>query len=154
MTNHDWRLRATCRGLHPNTFHGERGDSRAYRNATKICNGDPEEGTRPCPVLSDCLDWILTDYSGDNDSYGIYAGTTPNQRSMIRRGKMERPDIERDVEREPDPTPVTLRVMPAAEPVEPVVPYITKVLPIDPARWVSEYRNGLLDKLTREQTSR
>lgn len=157
MTDPNWRLRAACRGLHPNLFHGERGDSHAYRHAISICNGDPVENIPPCPVLSDCLTWILEEYSGDNDAYGIYAGTTPNQRSMIRRGKMIRPDIERDIEREHTPesetpateseTVVVAATITAAAPVTVRVPRSA----IDPARWVSEYRNGLLDRMTREQ---
>lgn len=150
MTDPNWRLRAACRGLHPNLFHGERGDSYAYRHAIGICNGDPVENIPPCPVLSDCLTWILEEYSGDHDAYGIYAGTTPNQRSMIRRGKMVRPDIEREPTPELETSATESEPFVAPVSVSPPTPVLRQTT-IDHARWVSEYRNGLLDKLEREQ---
>ncbi len=81
----DWRLEAACRGIHPNFFHPEKGDQHTLRTALEICNGTPE--TEPCPVRNDCLNWILTKYSRDEDLYGIYGGLMPAQRHKLRAAK-------------------------------------------------------------------
>jgi hypothetical protein len=80
--NDDWRLEAACRGLNTNFFHPEKGDQHTLKTALEICNGTPD--TDPCPVKHDCLNWILTRYTRDEDLYGIYGGLMPAQRHKLR----------------------------------------------------------------------
>ena len=81
----DWHLRAVCRGLNTNLFHPEKGDQHTMKTSLEICNGTPD--TEPCPVKQDCLNWILTKYSRDEDLYGIYGGLLPAQRHKLRNEK-------------------------------------------------------------------
>ena len=81
----DWRLEAACRGLGPNFFHPEKGDQHTLKTALEICNGTPD--TEPCPVKHNCLNWILTTYTRDEDLYGIYGGLMPAQRHKLRNEK-------------------------------------------------------------------
>jgi len=81
----DWRLKAACRGLGPNFFHPEQGDQHTVKTALEICNGTPD--SEPCPVKEQCLNWILTQYTRDEDLYGIYGGLMPAQRHKLRNDK-------------------------------------------------------------------
>ena len=55
----------------------ERGHSRRNRelNAKRAC--------APCPVAAACLDWALT----VREPYGIWGGTTPEERERINQGR-------------------------------------------------------------------
>lgn len=143
MTSRNWREHAACRGLHPNLFHGERGDSHALQQAINVCLGNRDTGDKPCPVLDNCLNWIL-DIQISDDLYGIYAGTTPNQRVKLRRDR-HRP-IERDIERV---TPVGPAHAPA-----PATPAVAATTALDPVAWVARYEAELLATLEREQTGK
>jgi len=81
----DWRVEAACRGLGSNFFHPEKGDQHTLKTALEICNGTAD--TEPCPVKQNCLDWILTKYTRDEDLYGIYGGLMPAQRHKLRNEK-------------------------------------------------------------------
>lgn len=150
MTDQLWRERAACRGLHPNLFHGERGDSQALRQAVAVCNGtDDKPG---CPVKADCHNWIINTYTSDQDCYGIYAGLTPNQRTLIRRNRNIERVKQRHVEREvsirpaspaPDAPAVVVSDVPADRPAT-----------SDPATWIDRYEAELLARLEAEQTGR
>lgn len=150
--NHDWREHAACKGLHPNLFHADRGDSHSYKQALRVCDGDPDENIAPCPVRSDCLNWILTALNSDNDLHGIYGGTLPTQRAELRRNKQRHIEREqRHIEREntPEPTPAPV-VTSRPEPVP--APAVTPA--VDPVEWVARYRVELLSRMEREQAGK
>lgn len=138
MPDHTWREHAACKGLHPNLFHADRGDSHSYKQALRVCDGDPDENIAPCPVRSDCLNWILTALNSDNDLHGIYGGTLPTQRAELRRNKNQ-------------PT----KTIPAAHAPQrdtwenPVPPPAAH--DVDPVEWVARYRVELLNRMEREQ---
>ena len=148
MTDHSWRERAACRGLHPNLFHGERGDSHQYRNAISICNGDLERP--PCPVKHDCLNWILAILNNDNDLHGIYGGLLPRERAELRRetgnirhrrqpGRPPKQTTQPDIERENLATP-------PSQTHERDIERET-----DAVAWLAGYESDLLARLESEQ---
>lgn len=47
--------------------------------AKKICKGT-DDG-RPCPLLEQCLEFALT----NNERYGIWGGTSPDERIQLRK---------------------------------------------------------------------
>jgi WhiB family redox-sensing transcriptional regulator len=72
----DWRDRARCLGEDPDLFFpiGTTGPAIAQAEAAKaVC--------RRCPVVSDCLEWALTNYQ---DS-GVWGATTEDERRSLRR---------------------------------------------------------------------
>ncbi len=70
-----WRDHAACNGEPTQLFFPEP-DNRQhdYDKAKSICMN--------CPVRDDCLDYAL---SGEQGLYGMWGGTTPKQRRVIRR---------------------------------------------------------------------
>lgn len=69
MTN--WRQRAACRGLDPEIFFPERGES--TREAKAVCAG--------CPVRPECLEYALD----AREVNGIWGGKSERERRSIRR---------------------------------------------------------------------
>lgn len=68
-----WREEAACRGVDPNVFFPDRGDTFGVRAAKAICAG--------CPVRTDCLDYAIT-YA---ERTGIWGGKSERERRELRR---------------------------------------------------------------------
>ncbi len=66
-----WHLDAACRGMTPDLFYPERGDSTA--EARSVCQG--------CPVQGQCLAFAVT----RNERHGIWGDTSVRQRRNLRR---------------------------------------------------------------------
>ena len=64
--------RGACVGANPEIFDGE--TTEAIQEAKSICGG--------CPVKQKCLAWAVA-----NESFGIWGGTTPEERNAINAGK-------------------------------------------------------------------
>ena len=58
----DWRDRAACLGMWPETWYPHPSDRKTTREAKRIC--------KTCPVRTDCL------IDNFDDPHGIYGGTT------------------------------------------------------------------------------
>jgi len=72
----DWRDHARCLDEDPDLFFpiGSTGPAVVQANRAKeIC--------RRCPVVSDCLDWALSNYQ----DAGVWGGTTEEERRLMRR---------------------------------------------------------------------
>jgi WhiB family transcriptional regulator, redox-sensing transcriptional regulator len=76
-----WFRFAACKNADTKDFFQEgRGvglGGTAYLKARRVCAG--------CPVKPECLEYAL---SLDPDPVGMWAGTTPKQRSRLRRGAL------------------------------------------------------------------
>jgi WhiB family transcriptional regulator, redox-sensing transcriptional regulator len=66
----DWRKEAACRGLDPELFFPERGES--VKPATRVCDS--------CVVRTDCLEYSLA----AREHFGIWGGLAERQRRRIR----------------------------------------------------------------------
>lgn len=60
-----------CRQVDPDLFFPELGENDTQR-AIDLCRG--------CPILLPCLTWAVR-----HERHGIWAGTTPDQRTRLRR---------------------------------------------------------------------
>ena len=69
-----WRLRANCRGLDPDLFHPEQGESADQAKA--VCRG--------CVVRSECLDYAIA----NSERSGIWGGCGEKERRAIRRARL------------------------------------------------------------------
>lgn len=72
----EWRPRAACKDLDPNLFFpiGVTGPAVDQIAAAKsICEG--------CPVRGECLDFAIT----TNQEFGVWGGTTEDERRVLRR---------------------------------------------------------------------
>lgn len=79
MENYDWQLEGACRRSNTETFffaEAERGKRRLAREqaAKAVC--------ATCPVVQACLDHALK----VREPYGVWGGTTPEERESILRG--------------------------------------------------------------------
>jgi len=77
----DWRHRAACRDEDPELFFpiGTDGPALAQvEQAKAVC--------RRCPVQADCLQWALD----AREQYGIWGGTTPEERAALLRHRCDR----------------------------------------------------------------
>jgi len=95
FVNQEWLKDALCRGTDTRLFFAETGDIHTQRQAVTFCNGtlsevvDPKAGLSAttgqpgCPVRLECLDYALS-FPQDQDNYGVYGGTLPSQRVIIR----------------------------------------------------------------------
>ena len=93
--NQEWLHEALCKGTDTRLFFAENGDIHTQRQAVTFCNGtlteviDPKTGlsvttgTPGCSVRLDCLDYALS-FPQDQDNHGVYGGTLPSQRVVIR----------------------------------------------------------------------
>jgi len=61
-----------CVGAEPEIFDGE--NEKSVMTAKQICKG--------CPVQQNCLAWAI-----DNETYGVWGGTTPEEREQMNSGK-------------------------------------------------------------------
>jgi WhiB family redox-sensing transcriptional regulator len=66
-----WFELARCRGVDPNLFFPERGESLAAAKA--VC--------AECPVRAECLGWALT----EGEKFGVWGGQSEKERGRIRR---------------------------------------------------------------------
>jgi len=69
----EWRDKAACRGLDPEIFFPERGDSLTLASARAVC--------RDCDVQVECLEYAL-DYG---ERMGVWGGTSERDRQKIRK---------------------------------------------------------------------
>ncbi|MEM7323501.1 MAG: WhiB family transcriptional regulator [Actinomycetota bacterium] len=66
-----WYVDGACRGLDPDLFFPERGESTA--DAKAVCAG--------CVVRAECLEWALA----TRERFGIWGGTSERERRRLRR---------------------------------------------------------------------
>lgn len=76
-----WAAKAACGWTPPGFMFPEEGDSTKEADALTLCNGSRAEGTRPCPVRAECLDYALS----TQQMFGIWGGKTERSRRSIRR---------------------------------------------------------------------
>lgn len=76
---HDWQALALCAQTDPELFYPDQGGS--GRDAKRLCNGDPERGTEPCPVRAECLAQALE----DGERFGVFGGLTERERRKLRK---------------------------------------------------------------------
>lgn len=67
----EWRISANCRGVDPDLFFPERGES--TREAKEVCRG--------CVVREDCLDYVLR----TGEKFGIWGGLSQRELNRVRR---------------------------------------------------------------------
>lgn len=72
-TDDTWRAKANCRGVAPDLFFPERGESTT--DARRVCAG--------CVVREECLDYALT----DSGTVGIWGGKSERERRRMRRAR-------------------------------------------------------------------
>lgn len=82
----NWRLRANCLDQNTEGFYPPR-DKDKYRtvadSAKKICYSGAD-GSTPCPVRQECLNFALT----HDEKYGIWGGLSHRERNaMVRRAE-------------------------------------------------------------------
>lgn len=68
----EWMGRAACKGMDPDLFFPDRGES--TKEAKALCLG--------CPVVKECLDYAVR----NREKQGIWGGTSERQRRRLRRG--------------------------------------------------------------------
>jgi hypothetical protein len=69
----DFREQAACTSADPEAFFPDKGNS--AKPAKDLC--------KRCPAIVECLDWALE----HNEQFGVWAGTTPDERKALRRKK-------------------------------------------------------------------
>lgn len=74
-----WEAFAACRGMDPEIFFPERGDSKAEKSQVSIARGV----CATCPVIDDCLREHLWEREG------VFAGMTARERKAFRRDHPE-----------------------------------------------------------------
>jgi WhiB family redox-sensing transcriptional regulator len=67
----EWRQHGACRGIDPDLFYPERGES--LEAAKQICAA--------CPVRGECLDFALD----LNEKFGVWGGKSERERRKLRR---------------------------------------------------------------------
>lgn len=72
-----WIYEALCRGIDTEMFYPEKGQGSSYESKLilRMCS--------QCPVKINCLEVALRSEEGHGRGYGIWGGTTPNQRKKI-----------------------------------------------------------------------
>ncbi len=78
-----WREGAACRGANPGIFFLGYGPPRGYGRLSKMAKARALELCAGCPVTGECLAYALT--MPANGDFGIWGGTTANQRVKIRK---------------------------------------------------------------------
>jgi len=68
----EWIKDAACRGMDPNIFFPERGDTSTVTLAKSVCNG--------CPVTQQCREY------GEMERHGFWGGVSVRTRVKERRG--------------------------------------------------------------------
>jgi WhiB family redox-sensing transcriptional regulator len=75
-----WVTEALCAQADPDAWFPKRGDTPTAAFAERICAA--------CPVRVQCLDYALAGAdTWEGHSWGIWGGTTPRERQMIRRSQ-------------------------------------------------------------------
>lgn len=87
-TGDAWKADAACRGLDPDLFFPERGES--TKEAKRVCLGDPRHNIPACPVRDECCAKALTLREGSKPMPGIWGGTSERERRLLRRGRPKR----------------------------------------------------------------
>ena len=72
-----WMAEAACRTADPRLFFGSKGDNLRADAAKAICIG--------CDHRAACLEYVMDATTGMNVDFGVWGGTTPNERRIIRR---------------------------------------------------------------------
>lgn len=72
-----WTDLALCAQSDPEAWFPETGDGRSARQAVRIC--------RQCPVIAECLEHALE----RRERYGVWGGTTPNERRALLRARRQ-----------------------------------------------------------------
>lgn len=70
MNAPSWRLSAACRGMDPEMFYPQRGDSTAAPKS--VCRG--------CLVSEECLEFALD----NGEKFGVWGGKSERQRRRMR----------------------------------------------------------------------
>lgn len=70
-----WMLQASCRGVNPDLFYPERGES--TKEAKGVCAG--------CPVRLECLEYAIA----HNERFGIWGGKSERERRAIRKQRIQ-----------------------------------------------------------------
>lgn len=68
-----WMAEANCRGMDPEMFYVERGDSAGLKAARAVC--------RACDVQAECLAYAVN----NGEKFGVWGGLSEKQRRTIRR---------------------------------------------------------------------
>jgi WhiB family redox-sensing transcriptional regulator len=68
-----WLARAACRGMDPELFFPDRGES--TEPAKAVCAA--------CPVRAECLDYALT----NGERFGVWGGASERERRALRRDR-------------------------------------------------------------------
>jgi hypothetical protein len=72
-TGPNFREQAVCTEADPEAFFPDKGIS--AKPAKDLC--------KRCPAIVECLDWAME----HNEQFGVWAGTTPDERKALRRKK-------------------------------------------------------------------
>ena len=81
--NTDWMADAPCAEVGGDGWFPGRGEASPL--AMRMCNGDADVGTGPCPVRDQCLDHAMTLETNRELRYGIWGGLRPDQRERLAR---------------------------------------------------------------------
>lgn len=85
----DWRHRAICRTEDPELFFPigeEHTTGRGASSPVQLQNAEAKSVCFRCPVVTDCLAWAIE--SGQD--WGVWGGTTPEERRAFKRRTPER----------------------------------------------------------------
>lgn len=72
-----WQDDALCREMDPELFFTEQEVSVSLEEAKRAC--------RMCPVRAKCLEWVLTEFSSEDDQHGVFGGVGASGRRKMRR---------------------------------------------------------------------
>lgn len=81
-------LDSSCRGVNPDLFYPERGES--TKEAKAVCAG--------CPVRIDCLEYAIA----HNERFGIWGGKSERERRAIRKQRIQEGKLQEQDEAEED----------------------------------------------------
>jgi hypothetical protein len=62
---------------------------REHEAGKEVCNGNKDDGIKPCPVRLQCLAWIMSIEKGQHKRYGVVGGLEPQERKELQR-KLDR----------------------------------------------------------------
>lgn len=78
-----WMADGLCAQVDPDLWHPLKGGNDGTV-AKRVCNGQPERGTAPCPVRDACLEHALTHHE-----WGVWGGTSDRDRREIRKRRSD-----------------------------------------------------------------
>lgn len=76
--NESWKLDAACRGMGPDLFFPERGETGHYSYADEARGYPAMQVCRGCPVRTECGEY------GAKERFGIWGGLSGRQRKQAR----------------------------------------------------------------------